>query len=91
MSQCQHGKSSTSFCFACTTINKSLTPDTAFPLEWEMMYQWPPTQPAPVQRGWECPRCAHVYAPSVIMCLHCPATTETVTTTDANDTATAAE
>ena len=26
---------------------------------------------APIQQGWECPKCERVYAPSVAMCLYC--------------------
>lgn len=33
------------------------------------------------QQGWQCPSCARVYSPTQPMCLYCPATPATTTTT----------
>lgn len=30
-----------------------------------------PVMPTPVPQGWECPKCHHIYAPSVHECLGC--------------------
>jgi uncharacterized OB-fold protein len=34
------------------------------------------------QQGWECPKCGRVYSPTTIMCLSCPQTVKTNTTTN---------
>lgn len=36
----------------------------------------------PIERGWVCPKCGRVMAPSQPYCLFCPLTTTTTTTTD---------
>lgn len=32
--------------------------------------------------GWECPKCGRVYSPTTEMCLHCPKSVTTHTSTD---------
>lgn len=32
-----------------------------------------------VERGWECPKCGHVYSPKTTMCLVCPMKDATAT------------
>ena len=38
----------------------------------------------PIERGWVCPKCGRVMAPSQPYCLFCPLTTTTTTITDLN-------
>lgn len=34
------------------------------------------------QRGWECPKCGRVYAPTNLICWYCPSKNSTKATTD---------
>jgi uncharacterized OB-fold protein len=36
---------------------------------------------SPAPQGWECPKCKRIYSPSTMMCLYCPTTTITHTST----------
>ena len=40
---------------------------------------WPAT--TFVQQGWECPKCGHVYSPSMVMCSYCPQQATVTTST----------
>ena len=33
-----------------------------------------------MSRGWECPKCGHVYSPTTSMCFYCPAPAAVYTT-----------
>jgi hypothetical protein len=76
MKACTHGTPTFTWCYTCQDV-ASGTGTGKWPQDWESRYMWPPTQPKiSAQRGWECPKCGHVYSPAVAMCLTCPGKVE---------------
>lgn len=87
MKACPHGTPTFCWCYACQDVAAG-TGSMEWPAKWETRYMWPPHAPQTpsAPRGWECPKCGHVYAPAIAMCLTCPGdvTVESDTSTNAD-------